>query len=979
MAEVYLAIQEETCQQVAIKVLSKRFIHDTSFGSRFLREAKIAAELQHEHILPVFEVRQKEDLYYIVMEYLPHGDFKQRLEQGIPLIEGLWVLKKILSALHYSVGKGFIHRDIKPENILFRTEDFPVLSDFGIARSTLSETRVTVTGAIMGTPQYMSPEQAQGMALDGRSDLYSLGVILFEMLSGHLPYTAESAISLGLRHITEPIPTLPKELAVFQPIINKALAKSPAERYQTGQEFLEALENLQIRLAKRGQLLNRICKAVRHTSTSSSAPSASSLAKTMINPTEPGAKNGELHPYRQVVILLFGLVVLVGGGMYLAFRNDPVTPTISSETIDHQTNALISKASKALQEERYSEPSGDNAQDYLSAVLTISPGNAEAVKLLETLTTHYLVAAEQFILQEELNSARSLLTLARKNQPFINDPKLIEQFEFMSFQLSQQETLKRQLEQTNSKIAQLTEQARRAWDERQLDAPPFENPIDLAQQILELDENNVFARQLLDAITDYIEEQIQLQLSTRQLSAAKSQLMAGTRVPLAADRLTELQKRIDNAIAEEQKRLVEAGKKEIASGEIQQAYDHYVELADLQPGNLATMILGESLKQALVEKIQRHIDANEISKAQEVLALARRFTQHPSHALGDPVELDVLQSEITASIYRIEQTNQQIAELLTQAEQAISQNRLVVPPQENALEYFLRTLELDPESSQASQGVVAVVNEILNEARNAVAANQPPENTQEIKRLAALAKQYRSRLGRFQGDIANLQRAEEIVQLQLEAEALRTAVSDDNPQLADLLHQILSIDKANTFAISQLKRSFETTLAKFNQSLANFEIAAAESQLLRLKTYEIQPVDIDGLELRLAEVIAQDRTIRQLANQIKQQLTATENRTAKPLTSLRESMDLLTQLQKTSELHPLNKTVQTTIADAHAEAIDQLLTTEGGDLNQAQAIAQQANTQRLTSNRLQRSLTLLQKRLDFEEQERKRVRNIGVF
>ena len=194
MAMVYLGIQENFQRKVAIKILAQRLLSDPSFGVRFLREARIVAQLAHRNIVPVFDVGQHGDFHYIAMELLPGGDLKQRLADGMSLNECLEVVKQIAAALHYSSNKNFVHRDIKPENVLFREDGSAVVSDFGIARSTESETNMTLTGTIIGTPSYMSPEQAQALTLDGRSDLYSLGIILFEMLTGNVPFTADSAI-----------------------------------------------------------------------------------------------------------------------------------------------------------------------------------------------------------------------------------------------------------------------------------------------------------------------------------------------------------------------------------------------------------------------------------------------------------------------------------------------------------------------------------------------------------------------------------------------------------------------------------------------------------------------------------------------------------------------------------------------------------------------------------------------------------------
>jgi serine/threonine protein kinase len=184
---------------------------------------------------------------YLVMEYVAGGELNARLERGMRIEELIRVVREVGRALDYAHGKGFVHRDIKPENILFREDGTAVVSDFGIARVLDSTPSVSRSGTVLGTPQYMSPEQAAGRKLDGRSDIYSLGVVFYRMLTGDVPFRAETAVSIGIKHLQEPVPRLPNYLAPFQEVVDRALAKRPELRFQTGQEFADALEAVQAR------------------------------------------------------------------------------------------------------------------------------------------------------------------------------------------------------------------------------------------------------------------------------------------------------------------------------------------------------------------------------------------------------------------------------------------------------------------------------------------------------------------------------------------------------------------------------------------------------------------------------------------------------------------------------------------------------------------------------------------------------------
>ena len=245
MASVYLAIQQSFEREVALKVMSPLFNSDPSFSIRFMREARIVAHIHHASIVPVFDVGEHGGHHYLSMEYLPGGDLKQRVQGGLrDAVFAIDVCCALSSVLDLAHRKGFVHRDIKPENILFREDGTPVLTDFGIARAIDSGTSLTVAGMLVGTPSYMSPEQVKGLELDGRSDLYSLGIVFYEMLTGAVPFRADSMLSLALKHLTEPLPQLPVEHAAYQPFLDRLAAKERDARLATGAEVIKALRQV---------------------------------------------------------------------------------------------------------------------------------------------------------------------------------------------------------------------------------------------------------------------------------------------------------------------------------------------------------------------------------------------------------------------------------------------------------------------------------------------------------------------------------------------------------------------------------------------------------------------------------------------------------------------------------------------------------------------------------------------------------------
>ena len=244
MADVYLAMQVALARPVAIKVLAAERTFGEETTQRFEQEARMIARLDHPNIVSIYDVGLTADgrLYY-VMPYLPNGDLSTRRpgddEQAVVAI-----VRALLHALGFAHQHGIVHRDVKPENVLFDKLDRPLLADFGIALSQQHFERVTREGSTMGSSGYMSPEQARGHNLDGRADLYSLGVVTYEMLSGELPYRGPDTLSMALAHVEQPIPRLPPHRRRWQPFIDKAMAKQPEQRFQNAAQMEAALDSI---------------------------------------------------------------------------------------------------------------------------------------------------------------------------------------------------------------------------------------------------------------------------------------------------------------------------------------------------------------------------------------------------------------------------------------------------------------------------------------------------------------------------------------------------------------------------------------------------------------------------------------------------------------------------------------------------------------------------------------------------------------
>jgi len=243
MATVYIGYQQTVDRQVAIKVLSPQLGLSSQFVERFQLEARTIARLQHPHILPLYDYGKHEDMLYLAMAYMDGGTVEDLMDGPMPIGRVREILKQVAGALDYAHRQGIIHRDIKPANILLDSEGNAVLADFGIAKLAEGNTNLTGT-AVVGTPAYMAPEQAQGLDIDGRADIYSLGVLAFEMLTDRQPFEADTMMQVMLKVMQEQPPdidTIVEGLAPgISPVIQQVLSKDPNDRYQTATEFAEA-------------------------------------------------------------------------------------------------------------------------------------------------------------------------------------------------------------------------------------------------------------------------------------------------------------------------------------------------------------------------------------------------------------------------------------------------------------------------------------------------------------------------------------------------------------------------------------------------------------------------------------------------------------------------------------------------------------------------------------------------------------------
>ncbi|MBI4695030.1 MAG: serine/threonine protein kinase [Gammaproteobacteria bacterium] len=431
MAAAFLAEQTSLGRKVVLKILDTS-IHDSpQTVERFLNEGRIVAGLQHPHIITIYDVGRAGNQIYISMEYVDGGDLKSRLQQQKTLnpAEALEIVRKIASGLAVAHANGIVHRDVKPGNVLFRKDGTPLLSDFGIAKRLQTDGDLTATGVFVGSPNYMAPEQADFAPIDARADIYSLGVILYEMLTGMKPYQSSSVVDVIYQHREAPIPRLPAPLAPFQEMIDVMLAKDRERRFPNCEALMRYIADL--KRTKGYKDLAKTAAVPEFTTTGTFEATDTTISSVSLDrlPKPPRVR-------RAVWIALAG-AALAYGAVYLADRhiNAPPAPPRPATAAELEApppaqtgqaagpqerevvSALLWLGQHSLNENRLTAPPKDNAHYYFSRLLQLEPDNAEAKRGLVRIARGYAMLAEREVAQDHYELARRYISIGLQIDP----------------------------------------------------------------------------------------------------------------------------------------------------------------------------------------------------------------------------------------------------------------------------------------------------------------------------------------------------------------------------------------------------------------------------------------------------------------------------------------------------------------------------------------------------------------------------------
>jgi serine/threonine protein kinase len=535
MATVYLANQESFDREVALKVMAPALAADKNYGERFMREARIAARFSHPNIIAVYDVGVQGDYYYIAMEYHPGGDLKERLKKNMTTRQAMSILRQIAAALDYAHNKGFIHRDVKPDNILFRDDGSAVLTDFGIARTATGNTQMTQLGMVVGTPKYMSPEQARGQELDSRSDLYSLGIVFYEMLLGYAPFDGNDSIAIGIKHVKEPVPRLPAQLSALQPLVDGMLAKTPEQRYATGRELITDLDQLRLGGLKNQKRDEAIVEDLSAPTEAQVEPTPELISVQPERHDQDGAANNAPHRIRLAKMAGWLLLPLAIGSGYYAW-----------------TNVELDKLQQQIRDSQYYQRTLTMVDQWLKADESIpaqasgkQPEAASAMPSSQELSISQL----SYRLLGEAISAQALPVHAASSSIATGATAALADLDPDALPI---------IDMQSRAINQMLSKARSLMVEGQLATPPDDNALQLYQQVLELDQGNLEAEAGQLIIAKHFASLAEKALTTNSLDVAARYLQQAADLAPQLAQLKPLQLQLDQAVTAHQNSVAAA-------------------------------------------------------------------------------------------------------------------------------------------------------------------------------------------------------------------------------------------------------------------------------------------------------------------------------------------------------------------------------------------------------------------------------------
>jgi len=706
MSTVYLAVQRSLDRKVAIKVMRRSLeAADTrQLEKRFLLEGRMMAKLPHRNIVAVYDIVSNDTLAYIAMEYLSGGSLTDRMRNGLSLAEAVAVVVQIAGALEHAHSQNVVHRDLKPANIMFRDNGTPVLTDFGIARyQDVSATKLTQTGMLVGTPTYMSPEQINAENSDGRSDLYSLGILFYELLTGRPPFRGETPIAVLMAHLTQQPPPLPDELSLFQEIIDRMLAKNRDDRFANMREFSQYLrarfvesETLQMRLrVDPNATTSEQLRALGFSS--GSGESLRTSFPTLPKPAAPvppipppvaatAAPDKRDRRFRLAIGAIAAVLILLAGAW--AYRNTHMRLNRDEQEL---VALWLRQANSYVAEGKLVTPADENAFAYVQKTLQKDPQNEAAQALLTSITQTLADLAGKELVAGRLDAALEAASQGLLVHP---DDKALAQ---VKAQIEQAQKAQKRKQQVDALIAQ----AQRAGAEQHIGGA--DGAYALLEQARALTPDDHALAERLEAVVQLALSPSRKLLQDGQAASAQAALEKLGPELSSEPAYLELKTQIEAAGRQQQlgkqiAALLEQGTRALRDGHLDEpASDNASatlgELMKLGGDDKRVADFASALARAYLDDARKLDAKGQSARALDRVTSALRIAPQ----LGDAQQL---KSRIEQ---RLGERATRIAQAIGAIRQAIADQRFTPPATNDAFTGLTALAQLDPENADAKQ------------------------------------------------------------------------------------------------------------------------------------------------------------------------------------------------------------------------------------------------------------------------------------
>ena len=847
MATVYLATQDSLRRDVALKVMNKAQGSESHYEKRFIHEGHDLASLSHPNIATIYDISQSGDYYYYAMELLKGGSLEDRLTQGVSLVEAFKIIIQVGEALECAHTNNIVHRDLKPSNILFREYSTPVLTDFGIAKNINRDQHLTKTGALLGTPWYMSPEQCRGGAVDGRSDQYSLCILFYELITGQLPFDAEDSIAVAMKQVTEPVPQLPENLVALQPIINIAMDKDPEQRFTTVGEFCRVLNDMLGEDSLKGHMQHitqRIADGpysttgYRSSKTSASSIPDMSSANVPIPTEEEFWNEGSAFRKWFFRVLLF---IAIGLGGYYYYQYHYLQQTVS-ET-ERFTPVLMRQAERQIALSQFLKPASNNAHETLMKVLAMDPTHQPALQMLDDIATTYEIRAREFLATEQLEKVRMEidkgLMFSREHKGLLAVEKLLSD---KLDEIEKEKVVKKKLAQ----VKQLFEKKSYLF-------PAKPNAMDEIRKVLVLEPSNASALDYKSQINELTENRLNNLLSQNKIDQASSELKFALEAFPHNEKMNSWRSQVDEVIKQrkinaEVRQLFKQGEQQLVSGQLvspenSNALLSFEKIKKLAPENRnVDMHLGQ-LAALLNEKAKKHFANEQLSQA--LMTIENGLRAEPQHT-----DLLVLKAAVSERIRADENKTEQA---FAKASSMLAQGKILLPEKDNAFLILKQILDKQPKHHAAKQlmasiprrlkeqlmGLIRLKELNLVEQLYALSLQEYPKN-EILTSLSDTIATFKREHKKEQGLAAAKEEIDRVV-------SNKNATPEDLLAAARLLNDVQKIGEGNPYVNEKLSDIVDMLESNFEQVESLLALDKVESILVAALTIDESHPDLANL------------------------------------------------------------------------------------------------------------------------------------